>query len=191
MKKELLFSQENDPLDGLLLIKPDIFEDDRGFFMESWNQLKFNNLIEKKIEFVQDNFSFSHKNVLRGLHYQIAPYSQGKLVRCSQGKIFDVAVDIRKSSPTFGRWAGEILESKKHNQLWIPPGYAHGFLVLSDYAGVSYKTTNFYSKDHEHSIRWDDPNIGISWPIQNNEVDLSAKDKKAIYLEKILSINLF
>ena len=113
------------------------------------------------------------------------------MVRCSQGKIFDVAVDIRKSSATFGKWAGLILDSKNHYQLWIPPGYAHGFLVLSDYADVNYKTTNFYSNKHEYSIRWDDPNISIDWPTQNKKVNLSPKDNEANFLDKISATNLF
>lgn len=191
MKKELVFNKENETLNGLFLLKPEIHEDKRGIFFESWNQLKFNNLINEKIEFVQDNLSFSHKNVLRGLHYQIDPFAQGKLVRCSQGEIFDVAVDIRKTSSTFGQWAGIILNSRNHYQLWIPSGFAHGFLVLSDYASVNYKTTNFYSKEHEYSVRWNDPNISIDWPLQKDKVTLSEKDKEAIFLNKILPENLF
>lgn len=190
MNKEIIFSNQNNLLEGLLLIKPDIYKDDRGQFLESWNQLKFNNLVGKKIDFVQDNFSFSDKNVLRGLHYQKEPYAQGKLVRCSQGSIFDVAVDIRKNSSTFGEWAGVILDSIKHNQFWIPEGYAHGFLVLSDFADVNYKTTNFYSKKHEASIVWNDPNFSISWPMDGDEVKLSPKDNEAPLSKNLLQEEL-
>ena len=185
MDKELIFSKCNNLLEGLLLIKPDIFKDERGLFIESWNQLKFNNLIGKKIDFVQDNFSYSYKNVLRGLHYQKNPYAQGKLVRCSQGKVFDVAVDIRKNSSTYGEWAGVILDSNSHNQFWIPEGYAHGFLVLSDFAGVNYKTTNSYSKKHESSIRWNDPTLAISWHKEQADIILSLKDKVAPLLKNL------
>ena len=191
MKKEFIFSKFNNLLEGPLLIKPDIFKDERGLFLESWNQEKFNNLIGKKIHFVQDNFSFSDKNVLRGLHYQRDPYSQGKLVRCSQGIIFDVAVDIRKNSSTYGEWGGVTLDSKTHNQFWIPEGFAHGFLVLSDFAGVNYKTTNYYSKEHESSIRWNDPDLAISWVREQNDIRLSLKDRKAPLLSNLLPKELF
>ncbi len=162
----------------VLLIEPQVFSDDRGFFFESFNQNKFDEVMGKKINFVQDNHSKSFKGVLRGLHYQLPPTAQGKLVRVIQGEVFDVAVDLRQSSPTFGKWVGEIISADNKKQMWIPEGFAHGFLTLSDTAEFLYKTTNFYSKDHECSIRWDDETIGIDWPMK--EVSLSSKDKVAL-----------
>ena len=162
----------------VLLIEPQVFDDDRGFFYESFNQNKFEDAMGKKINFVQDNHSKSIKGVLRGLHYQLAPKAQGKLVRVTQGEVFDVAVDLRQSSPTFGKWTGEILSSDNKKQLWIPEGFAHGFLTLSDTAEFLYKTTDFYSKDHEEAIQWNDKTIGIDWPLQ--EMSLSSKDNAAL-----------
>lgn len=161
----------------VLLIEPEVFGDDRGFFFESFNQNKFEEVMGKKINFVQDNHSKSLKGVLRGLHYQLPPKAQGKLVRVIQGEVFDVAVDLRQSSPTFGQWVSEILSSENKKQMWIPKGFAHGFLTLSDTAEFLYKTTNFYSKENERTIRWDDEIIGIKWPMKN--VSLSAKDEAA------------
>jgi dTDP-4-dehydrorhamnose 3,5-epimerase len=162
----------------VLLIEPQVFGDNRGFFFESFNQNKFEEAIDKKINFVQDNHSKSVKGVLRGLHYQLTPKAQGKLVRVIQGEVFDVAVDIRRSSPTFGKWVGEVLSSENKKQLWIPEGFAHGFLTLSDTAEFLYKTTDFYSKDHEQEIIWNDETIGIDWPMK--EVSLSSKDNAAL-----------
>ena len=162
----------------VLLIEPQVFGDDRGFFYESFNQNKFEEAMGKKINFVQDNHSKSIKGVLRGLHYQLTPKAQGKLVRVIQGEVFDVAVDLRQSSPTFGQWIGEILSGDNKKQLWIPEGFAHGFLTLSDTAEFLYKTTDFYSKDHEEAIQWNDKTIGIDWPMQ--EVSLSSKDNAAL-----------
>ena len=162
----------------VLLIEPQVFGDDRGFFYESFNQNKFEAVMGKKINFVQDNHSKSVKGVLRGLHYQLTPKAQGKLVRVIQGEVFDVAVDLRQSSPTFGKWVGEILSGDNKKQLWIPEGFAHGFLTLSDTAEFLYKTTDFYSKDHEEAIQWNDKTIGIDWPMQ--EVSLSSKDNAAL-----------
>ena len=161
----------------VLLIEPEIFGDDRGFFFESFNQENFEKVTGKKINFVQDNHSKSIKGVLRGLHYQLPPKAQGKLVRVTQGEVFDVVVDLRQSSVSFGKWVGEILSAENKKQIWIPEGFAHGFLTLSDTAEFLYKTTNFYSLEHEHSIIWNDPNIGINWPDIN--IVLSAKDKVA------------
>ena len=161
-----------------------MFGDDRGFFYESFNQNKFEEAMGKKINFVQDNHSKSIKGVLRGLHYQLPPKAQGKLVRVTQGEVFDVAVDIRKSSPTFGQWVGEILSSDNNKQMWIPEGFAHGFLTLSDTAEFLYKTTDFYSKDHEQSIIWNDESIGIDWP--SDKPSLSDKDLKAVLFNKAL-----
>jgi dTDP-4-dehydrorhamnose 3,5-epimerase len=162
----------------VLLIEPAVFGDDRGFFFESFNQNKFEEAIKQKINFVQDNHSKSLKGVLRGLHYQLPPKAQGKLVRAIQGEVFDVAIDIRRSSPTFGKWVGEILSADNKKQMWIPEGFAHGFLTLSDTAEFLYKTTDFYSKDHEEAIQWNDKTIGIDWPIK--DVSLSTKDKSAV-----------
>jgi dTDP-4-dehydrorhamnose 3,5-epimerase len=162
----------------VLLIEPQFFGDDRGFFFESFNQNKFEEAMGKKINFVQDNHSKSSKGVLRGLHYQLPPKAQGKLVRVIQGEVFDVAVDIRKSSPTFGKWVGEILTADNKKQLWIPEGFAHGFLTLSDTAEFLYKTTDFYSKDHEQVIMWKDKTININWP--NDKPFLSDKDMRVL-----------
>jgi len=159
----------------VLLIEPQVFIDNRGFFFESFNQEKFEEVIGKKINFVQDNHSKSIKGVLRGLHYQISPKAQGKIVRVTQGEVFDVAVDLRKTSPTFGKWVGEILSAVNKKQIWIPEGFAHGFLTLSDTAEFLYKTTDFYSKAHERTISWNDKEIGIDWPMK--EVFLSSKDE--------------
>jgi dTDP-4-dehydrorhamnose 3,5-epimerase len=168
-------------ISDVLVIEPQLFGDDRGFFFESFNQSKFEEEVGRKINFVQDNHSKSIKGVIRGLHYQLPPKAQGKLVRVIQGEVFDVAVDLRQTSPTFGKWVGEILSSENKKQMWIPEGFAHGFLTLSDAAEFLYKTTNFYSKEHERAIRWDDQTIGIKWPIKN--VSLSTKDEFAKLFE--------
>lgn len=159
----------------VLLIEPRVFGDERGFFFESFNQQRFNEVSGLDLQFVQDNHSKSAKNVLRGLHYQLPPRAQGKLVRVVAGEVFDVAVDIRKASPTFGQWVGAILSGDNKHQLWIPPGLAHGFLVLSESAEFLYKTTDYYAPELERCIRWDDPDLGIQWPI-NGEPILSGKD---------------
>ena len=160
------------------LIEPEVFEDERGFFYESFNQQKFNEVIGKDITFVQDNHSKSSKGVLRGLHYQEAPFEQGKLVRVIQGEVFDVVVDIRKPSPTFGQWMSEVLSADNKKQLWIPEGFAHGFMTLSDTAEFAYKTTNYYAPDLEQCIAWDDPTLGIHWPLEATLVKISIKDKQ-------------
>jgi dTDP-4-dehydrorhamnose 3,5-epimerase len=165
-------------ISDVLLIEPQVFGDDRGFFYESFNQNKFEEAIGRKINFVQDNHSKSVKGILRGLHYQLTPKAQGKIVRVIQGEVFDVAVDLRQSSPTFGKWVGEILSSDNKKQLWIPEGFAHGFLTLSDTAEFLYKTTDFYSKDHEEAIQWNDETIRIDWPTK--DVSLSSKDNAAL-----------
>ena len=162
----------------VLLIEPQVFGDDRGFFFESFNQERFEKTIGQKINFVQDNHSKSVKGVLRGLHYQLPPKAQDKLVRVIQGEVFDVAVDLRKSSPTFGKCVGEILSADNKKQMWIPEGFAHAFLTLSDTAEFLYKTTDFYSKEHEQAIRWDDETLSIQWPMK--DVSLSTKDKSAV-----------
>lgn len=161
----------------VLIIEPKIFGDERGFFFESFNENKFQNSTGVNVKFVQDNHSKSSKGVLRGLHYQISQ-PQGKLVRVTSGEVFDVAVDVRKSSATFGQWVGVLLSSANHRQLWVPEGFAHGFVVLSDTAEFLYKTTDYYAPEFERSIRWDDPEIAIEWPI-DFEPQLSEKDKNA------------
>jgi len=171
----------------VLLIEPQVFGDDRGFFYESFNQNKFEAALGHKINFVQDNHSKSVKGVLRGLHYQLPPKAQSKLVRVIQGEVFDVAVDVRHSSPTFGKWVGEILTGQNKKQLWIPEGFAHGFLTLSDTAEFLYKTTDFYSKEHEQAIRWNDETLGIRWPIK--DISLSAKDETAQPLKEASYFN--
>jgi dTDP-4-dehydrorhamnose 3,5-epimerase len=153
-----------------------VFGDERGFFFESFNQAKFEAVVGRQVSFVQDNHSKSAKNVLRGLHYQIQQ-PQGKLVRVLQGEVFDVAVDIRKSSLTFGQWVGVVLSAENKKQMWIPEGFAHGFVVLSDTAEFLYKTTDYWAPEFERSIAWNDPSIGIEWPIQGPT--LSAKDQQA------------
>ena len=158
----------------VLLIEPKIFGDDRGFFFESFNQNLFEEAIGRKVCFVQDNHSRSVKNVLRGLHYQIKQ-PQGKLVRVVLGEVFDVAVDIRKNSSTFGHWAGEILSAENKKQMWVPEGFAHGFVVLSDNAEFLYKTTDYWAPEHERYIAWNDTSLAINWPIQGEQV-VSGKD---------------
>jgi len=175
MDKIKIKSSKNNILEGLLMLEPNLIRDNRGFFFESWNEYKFNNIINEKINFVQDNHAYSFKNVIRGLHYQLEPFEQGKLISCSKGIIFDVAVDIRSNSPTFKEWGSVILDSERHNQLWIPKGFAHGYQVLSEFAHVNYKVTNYWSKEHESSIKWNDPEIGIEWPISKEPI-LSKKD---------------
>lgn len=167
----------------VFLIEPQVYGDDRGFFFESFNQTKFEHAIGKSVPFVQDNHSKSVKGVLRGLHYQLPPMAQGKLVRVVQGEVFDVAVDIRKGSPTFGKWVGEFLSCENKRQLWIPEGFAHGFVTLSDTAEFLYKTTNYYSQAHERAIRWDDETLAIDWP-EAGMFQLSAKDKVATGLDQ-------
>jgi len=162
----------------VLVIAPQFFSDERGFFFESFNQERFEKALGLKVTFVQDNHSRSVKGVLRGLHYQLPPKAQGKLVRVTQGEVFDVAVDLRQSSPTFGKWVGEILSADNKKQMWIPEGFAHAFLTLSETAEFLYKTTDFYSKDHEQAIIWNDETIRIDWPMK--DVSLSSKDSAAV-----------
>lgn len=165
----------------VLIIEPKVFGDERGFFYESFNQKIWEETTGLKTRFVQDNHSRSARGVLRGLHYQIEQ-PQGKLVRCTQGEVFDVSVDIRRNSPTFGQWVGEILSEENKRQMWIPPGLAHGFLVLSESADFIYKTTEYYAPQHEHAIRWNDPDLAIAWPLNCRPI-LSAKDTTALLFE--------
>lgn len=161
----------------VILFEPKVFGDDRGFFFESFNQVRFEEAVGRAVGFVQDNHSKSSKGVLRGLHYQIQQ-PQGKLVRVAQGEVFDVAVDIRRSSPTFGKWVGALLSAENKHQLWVPEGFAHGFVVLSETAEFLYKTTNYYAPAHERSILWNDPDLAIDWKF-NGQPLLSAKDQAA------------
>ena len=176
----------------VVLIEPKVFGDARGFFFESFNQKAFNDATGTNHQFVQDNHSRSSRGVLRGLHYQIQQ-AQGKLVRVARGAVFDVAVDIRRSSPTFGQWVGAQLSEDNQHQLWVPPGFAHGFLVLSESADFLYKTTDYYAPQHERSIAWNDPSIGISWPAlaQGQQPLLSAKDSAAPLLASLGADALF
>jgi dTDP-4-dehydrorhamnose 3,5-epimerase len=167
-------------LPEVVVIEPEVFGDARGFFYESFNGRDFAEHVKAGVEFVQDNHSRSAHGVLRGLHYQIE-HAQGKLVRVVEGEVFDVAVDIRKSSPRFGKWAGVRLSAENHRQLWVPPGFAHGFVVLSESAQSLYKTTDYYYPEHERSIIWNDPAIGIDWPIDFEPL-LAAKDATAALL---------
>ena len=167
----------------VLLFEPHTHGDDRGFFMETFRLSYFRDR-GLEIEFVQDNHSRSRRNTLRGLHFQLEN-PQGKLVRVLSGEVFDVAVDIRRSSPTFGRWVGEYLSSENNKQLWIPPGFAHGFYVTSDTADLAYKCTDYYSTGDDHSLLWSDPNIGIEWPNHTEELLISERDRNASLLEAI------
>jgi dTDP-4-dehydrorhamnose 3,5-epimerase len=170
------------PLKDCFIIEPTVFGDSRGFFMESFNQKKFNELTGTNYNFVQDNHSRSSKGVLRGLHYQIQN-PQGKLVRVSQGEVFDVAVDLRKSSPTFGKWFGTILSGENRRMFWVPPGFGHGFVVLSESADFLYKTTDYYAPEFERSLLWNDPSLNIDWQFKGDPM-LSEKDKKGLPLEQ-------
>lgn len=171
------------PLDipDVILIEPQVFGDERGFFFESFNARQFAELAGVSPEFVQDNHSKSSKGVLRGLHYQLPPHAQGKLVRVIQGEVFDVAVDIRKNSPTFGQWVGQCLTAENKKQMWIPEGFAHGFLTLSDTAEFLYKTTSHYAPGFERCISWNDPSINVEWPLK--DVVLSGKDQQGQFLK--------
>lgn len=167
---------EHTAIDGVLILRPKVFGDERGFFMESFNQQRFDEAVGRPTAFVQDNHSRSTKGVLRGLHYQLAPHAQGKLVRVTRGSVFDVAVDIRRGSPTFGQWVGVELSEENHRQLWLPAGMAHGFLVTSDSADFLYKATDYYAPAAERCIHWDDPELAIGWPDVGLAPTVSAKD---------------
>lgn len=164
----------------VLILEPQVFGDARGFFQESFNQRAFDVAVGRHTAFVQDNHSRSARGVLRGLHFQLPPHAQGKLVRVTQGRVFDVAVDIRRTSPTFRQWVGVELSGENHRQLWLPPGMAHGFLVLSDSADFLYKTTDYYAPEAERAIRWDDPDLAIGWPLGGAAPQLSTRDASAL-----------
>ncbi|WP_265438146.1 dTDP-4-dehydrorhamnose 3,5-epimerase, partial [Aeromonas salmonicida] len=158
----------NTSIPEVLIFEPQVFGDERGFFFESFNYQKFEEAVGHQVKFIQDNHSRSSQGVLRGLHYQLPPHAQGKLVRCIVGEVFDVAVDIREQSPTFGQWVGVTLSAENKRQLWIPEGFAHGFLTLSTAAEILYKTTNYYQPSHERSIIWNDNVLAIKWPFEKN-----------------------
>ena len=181
MQVEQLRSTGGQVIEGPLLISPRVFADGRGFFFESWNQRRFDEAVGTPTIFCQDNHSRSSKGVLRGLHYQLEPEPQGKLVRCTVGAIFDVAVDLRRSSPTFGQWVGAELSAENQQQLWVPVGFGHGFLTLSDTAEVLYKASGFWSKSCERSLLWNDPDLAIAWPLDrlNGSAPLLAEKDAA------------
>ena len=189
MQIKNIYNENNKLINGPLLIKSEIFYDNRGYFFESWNQKKFNYELRNNINFVQDNYSFSKKGVLRGLHFQLNPFPQGKLIRVNSGEIFDVMVDLRKKSKTFGNWASVVLSSSENNSLWIPEGFAHGFLTLSDYAAICYKVTNYWNKDLENSLLWNDMKVSIKWPRnikKNMKFIISQKDQNAMTLDDLI-----
>ncbi len=189
MNYENLKSNLNEIIEGPKLIQPSVYKDDRGFFYETWNKEKFNNLINKKVEFFQDNHSKSSFSVLRGLHYQLPPYQQGKLVRCIKGKIFDVAVDLRKSSRTYKQWIGVYLDDLNKSLFWIPEGFAHGFLTLSKEAEILYKATSPWNKTKERTIFWKDIDLKINWPLKEIEFSnpiLSNKDNQGQSLKDVI-----
>jgi dTDP-4-dehydrorhamnose 3,5-epimerase len=169
---------ESTPLEDVVVLEPTMFHDDRGFFCESWSKRAFDAATMSEVEFVQDNHSRSRKGVLRGLHYQVHPYEQGKLVRVVSGKIWDVVVDLRTSSHTFGSWFGLEISAENTKQLWVPPGLAHGFLAISDWVDVLYKTTSYHVPESERSLRWNDTGLGIEWPLDSDPI-LSERDAGA------------
>lgn len=172
-------------VEGVLVMEPRVFGDARGFFFESYNRQAFLAATGLDVDFVQDNHSKSARDVLRGLHFQLAPKAQGKLVRVTQGAVFDVAVDIRKDSPTYGKWHGEVLSAENQKQMWIPAGLAHGFLVLSESAEFLYKTTDYYAPELERCLRWDDPELNIAWPLDGRQPLVSAKDAQGLAFSEL------
>ncbi|KZR70240.1 dTDP-4-dehydrorhamnose 3,5-epimerase [Prochlorococcus marinus str. MIT 1313] len=191
MQAEVLKTTNGIELNGPLLLSPQVHGDERGFFFESWNQRRWEDVLashgQEALDFVQDNHSRSSRGVLRGLHYQLPPHPQGKLVRCVLGEIFDVAVDLRLDSLTFGQWVAAHLSAENHQLLWLPVGFAHGFLTLSTHAEVLYKTTAFWSSDCERAIRWDDPSLSITWPEIAELPQLSSKDEVSPLLAEALT----
>tara|TARA_B100000212_G_scaffold181975_1_gene137010 strand:+ start:3415 stop:4002 length:588 start_codon:yes stop_codon:yes gene_type:complete len=188
MKFKKLLNNSNTEFEGPVEIFQEVFKDSRGYFFETWNEKKFNNMISKNVSFVQDNQSYSEKGTLRGLHYQLDPEAQGKLVRATTGKVFDVIVDLRINSKTFSNWAGIILDSETKNQIWIPQGFAHGFLTLSEEAIVEYKVTNFWNKVLDRSLLWSDHKLSIEWPFSDliKSPNLSKKDSEASSLSTVI-----
>ena len=182
-------SNKGNIIKGPLVIKPKIFHDDRGYFFESWNQSEFNKIISREVDFVQDNHSQSKFGVLRGLHYQVKPNAQAKLVRCTKGKVFDVLGDIRKGSDTYGEWSSIILNEQNKLQFWIPEGFVHGFISLKDFSEVQYKTNKYWDKDTERSLLWCDLDLNINWPLANiygrSKIVTNYKDSIAPTLKEI------
>jgi dTDP-4-dehydrorhamnose 3,5-epimerase len=177
-------NHETFPTEGVYLFSPNIYKDDRGSFVESFNKNVFSEHVDGYFEFVQDNQSVSKAGVLRGLHFQIN-HPQGKLVRVSRGSVFDVAVDLRRSSPSFGQWVGVTLTEENQSQLWIPPGFAHGFYALTEHVTVQYKVTDFWYPEHERTLIWNDPSVGIKWPLVDNQPLLSEKDARGLPLSEL------
>ena len=184
-----LNSNKGNVIKGPLIVKPEIFIDERGYFFESWNHLEFNKIISREVDFVQDNHSKSKYGVLRGLHYQLEPKAQAKLIRCSMGEVFDVIADIRKDSDTYGEWSSIILNEQNKLQLWIPEGFVHGFLSLKDATEVQYKTNEYWDKDHERTLFWKDSDLNINWPLANGnekiKIITNDKDSNAPTLKEI------
>lgn len=170
------------PIEGMFIIEPDVFRDERGWFLETYRQNSFDAMVGHEVRFVQDNSSRSSRGVLRGLHFQLPPNAQGRLIHVSRGEVFDVAVDLRRSSPSFGQWAGVMLSGDSHRAVWLPPGLAHGFLVVGESADFHYKATEYYAPQSERCIRWNDPAIGIDWPDIGQAPLLSARDANAPFL---------
>ena len=198
MKLKKVYSNKGEYLSGLLLISPQLFYDSRGFFQESWNKKNWDEALRSQNQspkyFVQENHSRSVKGTLRGLHYQIEPNPQGKLIKCINGKIFDVAVDLRRNSATFGVWVGIELSSENNFQFWIPSGFAHGFLTLSAQADVVYKVNEYWDKSLERSLNWNDKKINIGWPmdlLEGTKIEISNKDKNAPFLDQISNNDFF
>jgi dTDP-4-dehydrorhamnose 3,5-epimerase len=195
MRAESLRGSGGAVVEGPLLLTPQVFGDDRGFFLESWNGERWQELLaahgQSPVPFVQDNHSRSARGVLRGLHWQLPPHPQAKLVRCVLGSIFDVAVDLRRGSPSFGQWLGAELSAANHQQLWVPVGFAHGFLTLSEHAEMLYKTTDFWSRSCERALRWDDPDLAIGWPQLGSAPLLSERDGAALVLAELGTADLF
>tara|TARA_E500000331_G_scaffold343592_1_gene378616 strand:+ start:1677 stop:2252 length:576 start_codon:yes stop_codon:yes gene_type:complete len=191
MEIEFLNSNKQKFIDGPLLLRPHIFEDERGYFFESWNKNLFNESVGKEISFVQDNHSCSKKGTIRGMHFQATPYQQSKLVRCIYGSIFDVIVDIRQTSKSFGEWFGIEMNASNNYQLWIPPGFAHGFLALSQDSIVLYKVDKFRNQNYERILKWNDTLVAIKWPQLKEPYHLSEKDKNAPNLTEIYEDDLF
>ena len=189
MEYLIVKSSKGKTMKGPLIIKPQIFFDNRGYFFESWNHIEFNHTISREINFVQDNHSKSKLGVLRGLHYQLKPKAQAKLVRCTKGEVFDVLVDIRKESDTYGEWSSVILSEDNKLQIWIPEGFVHGFIALKDFSEVQYKTNEYWNRDHERSLFWKDEDIKINWPITNSnekyKLIINEKDANAPTLKEI------
>ena len=186
MDNKYLISNKGNIIKEVFILKPRVFEDDRGFFYESWNQEIFNDAVGEEVKFLQDNHSSSNIGVLRGLHYQVGPKPQGKLIRCVSGAVFDVAVDIKKSSSTFGEWTSIVLNNIEKQIIWIPVGFAHGFLALEKNSEELYKKSELWIKEQDRSIRWDDKNININWPLKEincSKPKLSEKDSKASFLK--------